>query len=88
MTRNTTGRDDWMFSMSPRNFLTVVALILTALFPLVSRGADPLGPQITKVDPPNWWAGMPKPMLLVALGLYSTTRFHHRVDHARVRKPE
>jgi hypothetical protein len=51
--------------MSPRNFLNVRALVLTALFPLVSRGADPLGPHITKIDPPNWWAGMPKPMLLV-----------------------
>jgi neopullulanase len=54
-----------MFSMSPRSFLNAIALVLTALFPVVSRGAEPVGPQITKIDPPNWWAGMPKPMLLV-----------------------
>jgi glycosidase len=51
--------------MSPRSFLNAIALVLTALFPVVSRGAEPVGPQITKIDPPNWWAGMPKPMLLV-----------------------
>ena len=28
-------------------------------------GAAAQGPVMTKVDPPNWWAGMPKPMLLV-----------------------
>src|SRR4030081_2828355 len=22
-------------------------------------------PTMTKVDPPNWWAGMPKPLLLI-----------------------
>jgi neopullulanase len=51
--------------MSSTNFLNIVALVLTALFPLVSHDVDHAGPQITKVEPPNWWAGMPKPMLLV-----------------------
>jgi glycosidase len=29
------------------------------------HAADGTAPRIAKVDPPNWWAGMPKPMLLL-----------------------
>jgi neopullulanase len=33
-------------------------------------------PHITKVDPPNWWAKMPKPMLLVKGEHLDGARFH------------
>src|SRR3984885_13784155 len=40
--------------------------LLGFLCALVLCGAAPgQAPRITKVDPPNWWAKMPKPMLLV-----------------------
>ncbi|WP_260472998.1 alpha-amylase family glycosyl hydrolase [Edaphobacter aggregans] len=40
-------------------------------------------PRMTKVDPPNWWAEMPKAMLLVQGENLSGARFH--VSDARVR---
>ena len=33
------------------------------MLPLIANAQEP--PRMTKVDPPNWWAAMPKPMLLV-----------------------
>src|SRR5580692_13036064 len=48
------------------NLRTPVVALLVAFaifFSLALRAAEV--PKITKVDPPNWWAGMPKPMLLV-----------------------
>jgi glycosidase len=70
--------------MSPRNFLAAVALVLTALLPLVSSAADPVGPQIIKVDPPNWWAGMPKPMLLVQGKHLSRAKFALSDRHLKI----
>src|SRR5580692_3661090 len=41
-------------------------LLRAVLCGLVLSGAGVgQAPQMTKVDPPNWWAKMPKPMLLV-----------------------
>jgi glycosidase len=39
-------------------------------------------PRMTKVDPPNWWAAMPKPMLLVQGENLSGAQFH--VSDARL----
>ncbi len=38
--------------------------ILLALTVIVSQ-ASAQAPRITKIDPPNWWVGLPDPMLLV-----------------------
>jgi len=51
----------------------LLPLATTCLVLCGATGAQTLGAlssngdvlRITKVDPPNWWAGMPKPMLLV-----------------------
>ena len=32
---------------------------------LVSASVMAQAPQMTKVDPPNWWVNMPAPMLLI-----------------------
>lgn len=45
--------------MRPR--LLLVALLALSL----TAAAQQAGPRILKIDPPNWWAQMPKPMLLV-----------------------
>ncbi len=40
-------------------------LVLLAFLSLTLHAAEDRAPKIIKVDPPNWWAGMPKPFLLV-----------------------
>ncbi len=49
----------------------------------LGEAAAQAGPRMTKVDPPNWWAEMPKPMLLVQGENLSGARFH--VSDARLR---
>ena len=39
--------------------MVVIAVCLAAAEPATGPG-----PQITRVDPPNWWIGMPQPMLM------------------------
>jgi hypothetical protein len=41
------------------------------------------GPKMTKIDPPNWWAGMPKPMLLIQGEHLQGAQF--RLSDARLR---
>src|SRR5260370_36478389 len=43
-------------------------------------------PKMTKVDPPNWWARMPKPMLLVQGGNLQGARFSVSDRGVRVEK--
>jgi glycosidase len=50
-------------------------------------GAD--APRILKIDPPDWWAGMPKPMLLVrgenlCGAQFSVSNQHLRVDRFNI----
>jgi hypothetical protein len=46
--------------------------------------ASTTAPQILKIDPPNWWATMPRPMLLVR-GLNLTSAKVHLSDpHLRI----
>ena len=52
------------------------------MFPLL-MSAQGSAPRMTKVDPPNWWAEMPKTMLLVQGENLSGARF--RVSDARLR---
>jgi glycosidase len=40
-------------------------LLIAAMMLSVSVLCGAQGPSIVKIDPPNWWADMPKPMLLV-----------------------
>jgi glycosidase len=47
-----------------------------ALVQLCSIAALAQSPKITKVDPPNWWANMPKPMLLVRGENLTSANFH------------
>jgi glycosidase len=42
---------------------TGIRLLLALAVLVLSASAQ--APRITKIDPPNWWAGMPDPMLLV-----------------------
>ena len=63
------------------NFVRMMgaAWVMFALFMSAQGGA----PRMTKVDPPNWWAEMPKAMLLVQGENLSGARF--RVSDARLR---
>ena len=59
---NETGKRAWV----ARCGLICVGLLLLAGRPVVAAAqASSPGVKMVKVDPPNWWAGMPKPMLLV-----------------------
>jgi glycosidase len=49
--------------MKFHNYVKYSALALGIVSCAALQAAD--APKITKVDPPNWWAGMPKAMLLV-----------------------
>jgi neopullulanase len=54
----------------PSFFLAGVACCLAAVCwaqspPPVPDEAPKLAPKIDKIDPPNWWSGLPNPMLLV-----------------------
>jgi glycosidase len=54
------------WGVSTMNLRTPVVALLVAFvvsFSLALHAAEV--PKITRVDPPNWWAGMPKPMLLI-----------------------
>ena len=44
----------------PSPFFTIAALLLLASLAVAQNA-----PVVRKVDPPNWWLGMPSPMLLV-----------------------
>jgi neopullulanase len=59
--------------------MMVAAWVMFPLFMSAQGGA----PRMTKVDPPNWWAEMPKAMLLVQGENLSGARF--RVSDARLR---
>jgi neopullulanase len=54
-----------------RLMLALCSLFLGALPPAHAQPSSPansqpsITPTITKIDPPNWWAAMPKPMLLI-----------------------
>lgn len=48
-------------------------LLLILLCPVAMLGAS--APAIAKVDPPNWWSDMPKPMLLISGEHLSGARF-------------
>lgn len=50
----------------------VVRVVALSLFSAVALAQ---APQITKVDPPNWWANMPKPMLLLKGEHFTGARF-------------
>jgi len=57
-----------------------VAVLMMLSLAASARGASP---RITKIDPPNWWAGMPKAMLLVEGENLAGVRFH--LSDARLR---
>src|SRR6185437_12996556 len=43
-------------------------------------------PVMTKIDPPNWWAAMPKPMLLVHGEHLDNAQFHVSDKALRIQK--
>src|SRR2546429_9918364 len=50
--------------------LLAAILLLTAMVPAASPQATRVtqpasGPQVERVDPPNWWIGLPNPMLMI-----------------------
>jgi neopullulanase len=48
-----------------RKILSCAVVALSAFLTLMSHAAEISTPEIVKVNPPNWWANMPKPMLLL-----------------------
>lgn len=42
-----------------------VALLTSGGYAAPTAGAQKVAPAVASVDPPNWWAGLPNPMLLV-----------------------
>jgi glycosidase len=77
-----------MGSMRICAYFKLVLLALAGLAPTTLLAADRSAPTISKIDPPNWWAGMPKTMLLLrgehltgAQFTVSDSRLH--VDHAK-----
>jgi len=52
-------RKDWMRNLRSAGLAAVLCL---GMLPL---GRATAGPRVIRIDPPNWWAGLPKPMLLV-----------------------
>ena len=42
-----------------------ICLLLMAVLFTAGGLAQGSAPKITKIDPPNWWVGLPDPMLLV-----------------------
>jgi glycosidase len=54
----------------------VLALLVLSMHTFI-RGEEPSqAPIMSKVDPPNWWATMPKPMLLVRGEYLEGAQFH------------
>ncbi len=61
----------------------------TALcFTLVSATLAAQAPQMTKIDPPNWWVNMPAPMLLIEgdhlTGAKFTLSGHARIERTKI----
>ena len=44
---------------------TGIRILLALIGYCRGRQASAQAPRITKIDPPNWWVGLPDPMLLV-----------------------
>lgn len=61
---------------------SICVMMVWLVLPLLMN-AQGAAPRMAKVDPPNWWAEMPKPMLLVQGENLSGARF--RVSDARLR---
>src|ERR1700686_547407 len=66
--------ESFMSNATPCRLLLVLFSLLCTMPPMYARqaavgaaGTTPTSnpPVITKIDPPNWWATMPKPMLLM-----------------------
>src|SRR5215469_18699756 len=55
--------------------LSCCAIVTFALNLAQAQPSTGSGPQITKIDPPNWWIGMPQPMLMFT---------GEHLEHARV----
>jgi neopullulanase len=75
--------------MSLRKYMSSIVLALLAFLCLPMLAADNAAPTISKVDPPNWWATMPKPLLLVHGEHLSGAQFtlsdpHLRIDQAKI----
>lgn len=59
--------------MAPSSRLSAITVFLLAscmfavaqMQPACAGGQNDSAPCVDKIDPPNWWAGLPKPMLLV-----------------------
>src|ERR1700755_742915 len=62
-----------------KNSSLAAVLWMLPVFAAAQQGA----PRMTKVDPPNWWAGLPKAMLLVRGENLEGARF--RVSDAKLR---
>ena len=56
-------------------FLTALVGCLSSLAAAQTAPSQVEKPQIDKIDPPGWWAGLPSPMLLVHGHGFSGTRF-------------
>ena len=66
-----------------RSHLLLLATVTLAL------SAPAQSPQIQKIDPPNWWAAMPAPMLLVRGEALTGARFtlsdpHLHIEHTEI----
>ncbi len=60
------------------------ALATTALLACCFTLLQAQSPQILKIDPPNWWAHLPKPMLLLHGENLTAARFHLSDPRLRV----
>jgi glycosidase len=62
--------------------------IVAASFGRVAANAADTPPTMTKVDPPNWWAGMPEPMLLVKGENLAGAHFTLSDSHIHIRNTQ
>ncbi|MDW5265672.1 MULTISPECIES: alpha-amylase family glycosyl hydrolase [Acidobacteriaceae] len=68
----------------------VLALLVLSMHPF-ARAEEPSqqssqAPVMTKIDPPNWWAAMPKPMLLVRGEHLEGAQFHVSDNALRIQQ--
>ncbi|WP_263351951.1 alpha-amylase family glycosyl hydrolase [Acidicapsa acidisoli] len=75
--------------MSFAKYVNSFAVAFLAFLPSTLFANDSSAPAIAKIDPPNWWAAMPKPMLLVQGEHLSAAHFtlsdsHLHIDQAKI----
>jgi glycosidase len=78
-----------MLAMRFAKYVSSVAVAFLAFLPSTLFANDNSAPTIAKIDPPNWWAAMPKPMLLVqgehlAGAHFTLSDSHLHIDQVKI----